>query len=39
VLPLGTLNHFARDAGIPNDLEAAVAVVVAGHVSASTSAR
>jgi len=32
VLPLGTLNHFARDAGIPDDLEAAVAVVVAGRV-------
>jgi diacylglycerol kinase family enzyme len=32
VLPLGTLNHFARDAGIPADLAAAVAVVVAGHV-------
>jgi diacylglycerol kinase family enzyme len=32
VLPLGTLNHFAKDAGIPQDLEAAVAVVVAAHV-------
>jgi diacylglycerol kinase family enzyme len=32
VLPLGTLNHFARDAGIPNDLAAAVGVVVAAHV-------
>lgn len=32
VLPLGTLNHFARDAGIPLDLEAAVATVVAGHI-------
>jgi diacylglycerol kinase family enzyme len=31
VLPLGTLNHFAKDAGIPLDLEAAVATVVAGH--------
>jgi diacylglycerol kinase family enzyme len=31
VLPLGTLNHFAKDAGIPLDLEAAVATVVGGH--------
>lgn len=31
VLPLGTLNHFARDAGIPSDLDEAVAVVAAGH--------
>jgi diacylglycerol kinase family enzyme len=31
VLPLGTLNHFARDADIPVDLEGAVAVIVAGH--------
>ena len=34
VLPLGTLNHFARDAGIPMDLAAAVAAVVAAHVTA-----
>jgi len=31
VLPLGTLNHFARDLGIPLDLEAALDVIVAGH--------
>jgi diacylglycerol kinase family enzyme len=31
VLPLGTLNHFARDAGIPLDLDRAVAVIAAGH--------
>lgn len=31
ILPLGTLNHFARDAGIPLDLEAAVAAIVAGR--------
>ena len=31
VLALGTLNHFARDAGIPTDLEQAVAVIAAGH--------
>lgn len=31
VLPLGTLNHFARDAGIPLQLEEAIAVVARGH--------
>jgi diacylglycerol kinase family enzyme len=30
VLPLGTLNHFARDLGIPVDLDAAIGVVVQG---------
>jgi diacylglycerol kinase family enzyme len=34
VLPLGTLNHFARDLGIPLDLDAAVATVVSGTVTA-----
>jgi diacylglycerol kinase family enzyme len=31
VIPLGTLNHFARDAGIPSDIDAAVDVIVAGR--------
>ena len=31
VIPLGTLNHFARDAGIPLNLDAAVAALAAGH--------
>ena len=31
ILPLGTLNHFARDAGIPTDLEGAAAIIAAGH--------
>jgi diacylglycerol kinase family enzyme len=31
VLPLGTLNHFARDIGIRADLDAAVATIVAGY--------
>jgi YegS/Rv2252/BmrU family lipid kinase len=31
VLPMGTLNHFARDLGIPVDPEAAVAIIAAGH--------
>ena len=32
VLPLGTLNHFARDLGIPQELDEAVRVVVRGRV-------
>jgi diacylglycerol kinase family enzyme len=31
VLPLGTLNHFAKDLGIPLDLEQAVEAIVARH--------
>ena len=31
VLPLGTLNHFARDLKIPSDLQAAVQTIVTGH--------
>jgi diacylglycerol kinase family enzyme len=31
VLPLGTLNHFARDLGIPQELAAAAAVIADGH--------
>lgn len=33
VLPLGTLNHFAKDLGIPLDLPGAVRVIAAGHLS------
>jgi len=33
VLPAGTLNHFARDLGIPFDLEAAAHTIVAGHTT------
>lgn len=32
VLPLGTLNHFARDLGVPADLEGAARVIAAGVV-------
>ncbi len=32
VLPLGTLNHFAKDAGIPMDLDSAVETIKAGHM-------
>jgi len=31
VLPLGTLNHFAKDVGVPTDLEAAVKNLVNGR--------
>lgn len=31
VLPLGTLNHFAKDLGLPLDLKEAVEVVIAGQ--------
>ncbi len=31
VLPLGTLNHFARDLGIPLDLEEAAALICSGE--------
>ena len=31
VLPLGTLNHFARDLGIPIELEAAAQTIILGH--------
>src|SRR6266446_4349799 len=30
VLPLGTLNHFARDLGVPTDLEEAVRAIAQG---------
>ena len=33
VVPLGTLNHFAKDAGIPLEIDGAVAVIAAGHVA------
>jgi diacylglycerol kinase family enzyme len=32
ILPLGTLNHFAKDLGIPLDLDEAVATIAGGHV-------
>ena len=32
ILPLGTLNHLARDAGIPAELEEAAAVIAGGHI-------
>jgi diacylglycerol kinase family enzyme len=32
VLPLGTLNHFAKDLRLPLDLDAALETITAGHV-------
>lgn len=32
VLPMGTLNHFAKDLGLPLDLKSAVKTIVAGHI-------
>jgi diacylglycerol kinase family enzyme len=32
VLPLGTLNHFAKDMKIPRDIAKAIETIVAGHV-------
>jgi diacylglycerol kinase family enzyme len=34
VIPLGTLNHFAKDAGIPFEVDAAVAAIAAGRITA-----
>lgn len=34
VLPLGTLNHFAKDLGIPMEIEAAVQVALEGRAAA-----
>ncbi|HEY8993233.1 MAG TPA: diacylglycerol kinase family protein [Lacunisphaera sp.] len=31
ILPLGTLNHFARDVGIPTELNAAIAALAGGR--------
>ena len=31
ILPLGTLNHFARDLGLPTELEEAARVIAQGH--------
>ena len=31
ILPLGTLNHLARDLGIPAELDGAAAVIATGH--------
>jgi len=32
VLPLGTRNHFAKDLGLPLEVEEAIAVIAAGHL-------
>ena len=33
ILPLGTLNHFAKDLGIPLDVPGAAAVIAGGHTT------
>jgi len=33
ILPLGTLNHFAKDLGIPLDIPGAAAVIAGGHTA------
>ncbi|MEP6764602.1 MAG: diacylglycerol kinase family protein [Gemmatimonadaceae bacterium] len=33
VVPLGTLNHFAKDLGIPDDIEGALAVLAIGNIA------
>jgi diacylglycerol kinase family enzyme len=35
ILPFGTLNHFAKDLGVPLELEAAVAAIAVTHRVAS----
>ncbi len=39
ILPIGTLNHFAKDAGIPLDLQKAVHTVAARHTKRVDVAR
>ena len=38
VVPMGTLNHFAKDLGIPLALEAAVSTITEGHQAAVDAA-
>jgi diacylglycerol kinase family enzyme len=38
VLPLGTLNHFAKDLGVPLEIDRALDVVAHGHVMAVDAA-
>lgn len=33
ILPLGRSNHFARDVGIPSNLDQAIAIIGSGHVA------
>ncbi len=32
ILPLGTLNHFAKDLGVPIDINGAIDVIAGGHI-------
>jgi diacylglycerol kinase family enzyme len=38
ILPLGTLNHFARDLGLPLDIPGAVAIIAGGATAAIDAA-
>ncbi|HEV3409204.1 MAG TPA: diacylglycerol kinase family protein [Chthoniobacterales bacterium] len=38
VLPLGTLNHFAKDLGLPTDLEEAARALLSGRVARADAA-
>jgi YegS/Rv2252/BmrU family lipid kinase len=33
VLPLGTMNHFAKDLKVPLELESAIEIIIQGHVT------
>src|SRR5207245_3348295 len=39
ILPMGTLNHFARDLDIPTNIEGAVKIIAAGQVKTIDLAR
>lgn len=36
VIPMGTYNYFARDLGIANDIESAIAVLATGHLATTS---
>jgi YegS/Rv2252/BmrU family lipid kinase len=38
ILPLGTLNHFAKDLGIPLDINEAIRTIAAGHTTSVDTA-
>jgi diacylglycerol kinase family enzyme len=38
ILPLGTLNHFARDLGLPLDIPGAVSIIAGGVIAATDAA-
>ena len=38
ILPLGTLNHFAKDLGIPLNIDEAIRTIAAGHITSVDTA-